>query len=153
MIEKPNTQISGYSCWRIHLAWGPAQLSSANDMNVEMVNTLCTMQTIVDHQPKSITSKTFINSNFFCSVYQMPQNIFLVLSCIAQTIHSILVFWNNKKMFWRLGIDVFECHTKVVFIDNVAWNFFGYKFVEKCRQSRIYCRIAGCCCGGSDFFK
>lgn len=124
-------------------------MTATDDMDVQMVNTLSTMRTIIDNQAETARHQAFLMGNLLSREHQMAQKFLLVLSRIAQTVEAILVLWNHQKVNRALRVDVAEGQANVILVDDVRWNLLRNQLVEEGRRVRIDRRISrsssGCC--------
>lgn len=110
-------------------------------MNVKVIHTLCTVLAIIDHQAESIRSHAFILGHLLSSVDQMPQNVLLVLTGIAQSIQAVLVLGNDKEVDGALRVNVAERQAKLIFENNISRDFFGHNLVEEGSCSGVDCWV------------
>ena len=67
-----------------YLAWRPSELSSTDDVQVEVIHRLASSWTIVNHDTESF-AKILILCHFLGRVQQMTQDVLLSFVCLGQS--------------------------------------------------------------------
>lgn len=109
------------------LARWPGHLATSEDVQVEVVNRLSPVSSIVDHYPKTIV-KFLLSSYFVCSQQKMTKKRVILLCSIAE--HRQPLLGNHKDMSWCLRRDITEGQALVILIHNVSWDGLVNDLVE-----------------------
>ena len=79
----------------------PGQLLAADDMNVEMVDTLAALWSVVDDYPKALCQSLVIR-DLGCNKHEMPQELLVLFSSLAQSSQPVSAFGNHEDVGWSL---------------------------------------------------
>jgi len=100
-------------------------------VDVQVVDALAPMTTIVDNYPKAIFIKTLLPSNASSNEHQVAKQRFVTLLCLLKLTQPIPVFWDNKEVslcHWR---DVSESQAISILVNNVSRDFFARNLIKK----------------------
>ena len=104
-----------------------------------MVNWLAPVTSIIDHHSVATFIKTFLFCDYGCYEHQMAHFQFLVFFLVLKHTQIIFfIFWNYQNVGWSLRVCISKSHGKIVFVDNVNWNFLWNYFVKNCWLSKIF---------------
>ena len=104
-----------------------------------MVNWLATVNSIIDHHSVATFIKTFLFCDYGCYKHQMTHFQFLVFFLVLKHTQIIFfIFWNYQNVGWSLRVWISKSHGKIVFVNNVNWNFLWNYLVKNCWLSKIF---------------
>lgn len=92
----------------LSLAWWPTHLTSAEEMQVQMIHRLGAILTVVDHNAITIVQTQF-RGHFLADNQQMAEQSFIFFGGFRQLRDRL--FRNDQKMRWRLSTDIVEGNT------------------------------------------
>jgi len=102
------------------LAWGPAELSPAYDVDVDVENGLARARARVDDGAEAAFGETFIARHVCACEQQTPEHAFIIIRSIGE--HSDVLTRDDEDVCWCLRIDVAERETLFVLVDNLRRN-------------------------------
>lgn len=146
-----------------HLSRRPIQLPTAQHVQVQMVNALAAVWTVVHHNAKPLGSslfaqlagdrqqvtkrldKLYVNMTLLYGVDTAHHSYSFVLG--TAVLHHIddIHFRNDQKMHRRLWRNIFECQTPVVFVDDCGRYVFGDDAIKQ--STGTFCAGLSAACG------
>lgn len=115
-------------------------MPTANNMQMQVSYTLSTIFSVVDDNAETIW--TLLLSNLLRNPHQMTDQLLLFFLHTTNAYQTILRLRDDKRMKWRLWVDVLEAICAVVLVDARAGNFFAEEFVENSWAIRQACRLS-----------
>merc|ERR1719341_193414 len=94
-----------------HLARWPAHHPAPHDMDMEMIDRLSSLNTIVNHQSVPL-GQALLLGHLLCSKKEVTQQF--SISILSLLYHSNPLSWNNQEVDRCLGSNIHECNTLVI---------------------------------------
>lgn len=102
------------------LTWRPIELTSAHQMEMEMINRLTTGRSDIGYHSISVVQFLF-PSNVLYHGHQVTDQRLVTVIQMGNALNFF--FGDNENVYGCLGSNVLEGQAKLVFKNNVGWDF------------------------------
>ena len=136
-------------------SWRPIQLPPTQNMQMQMINTLRSLLSIIHHNPESLG--TLLLPHFGRNHHQMSQNLLMILRRTTNLGQSLTLLRNHQNMGGGLRSNIPKGQCVFIFVDFIGGPFARKDFVKYCIRSGVIegRGLIGCCCffGFLDLFR
>ena len=109
----------------------PRELLATNHMDMQMINALTPMATVVDDCPIPICTQAFPSGHLCRHKHQVAKQRFVSLLCLAQLTETVSILRNHQKVCLGDRSDISERQTLLVFVDDVRRDLLPHQLVEQ----------------------
>ena len=105
---------------------------ASNYVDVQMVDTLAAILSVVNDNPVASLVKSLLLGNLGDGDHQMAEHGGVGLVGLAQLGEALSVFWDHQKVGFANWSNVSESQADIVFVNDVCWDFLGNNLVKNC---------------------
>ena len=102
---------------------------TTDDVNVEMVDTLTAVLTIVDDNTVA-SLETLLLGNLSRDHHAVAQKLLVFICGKDQLAKSLSVLGDDQEVSLGYRIDISESHDCVIFVNNCCWDLLGSNLIE-----------------------